>query len=150
MTSPSFSPDPPRADRNTPRFPHPMPEVRRGTRKNSIDWSPALVDWLYACRRDGVTVADLARGVGCSTQTVFTVFNRDPRGVPAVDLRVVCTQQETPRRRRGITPEAFAAWGKGKAQDMVFRPMRRVAAVVGPFTRIEPRRTIGRPLSLED
>lgn len=56
------------------------PPVRRDPVRHGILWSPELMDWLYQCRSSGVAVAVLARALGCTTQTVFTQFRRDPRG----------------------------------------------------------------------
>ncbi|WP_019644126.1 hypothetical protein [Novispirillum itersonii] len=127
--------------------PPPPPPVRRDPVRNTIDWSQDLVDWLYACRIDGIPVAVLARTIGCSTQTVFTQFHRDPRGVP----------EPASRTRQRVSPRDFVRWGRGLAEDMpaevLEREVRRVrpgTAPVGPLTRLTPRPRIGRALDFSD
>lgn len=123
------------------------PPVRRDPVRHGILWSPELMDWLYQCRSSGVAVAVLARALGCTTQTVFTQFRRDPRGIPGAPLPV------QPGKR--ISPREFARWGRGRAEDMPAEVLarevsRRQYPPVGPLTRLFPRHRIGRPLDLAD
>lgn len=127
------------------QLPPPPPPVQRDARGQTIVWTPDLVDWLYHCRENGFAVAQLARFLGCSTQTVFTRFHRDPRGVPGVE--------QGPEQTR-ITPREFARWGRGRAEDMpadvLAREVGRGRAFppVGPLTRLSPRRPAGPALDL--
>lgn len=127
------------------QLPPPPPPVQRQGRGRIILWTPDLVDWLYRCREQGFAVAQLARLLRCSTQTVFACFHRDPRGLPGVE--------QGPEQIR-ITPREFARWGRGRAEDMpaevLAREIGRDRAFppVGPLTRLSPRRTVGRALDV--
>lgn len=127
------------------QVPPPPPPVRRDPQRRTILWTPELMDWLYQCRESGFAVTVLACTLGCTTQTVFSRFHSDPRGVPGMQ-RVI--------HQARVTPRDFARWGRGRAEDMPADVLAREVGKgrsyppVGPLTRLLPRQPVGRRLDL--